>query len=206
MKPSTLWSQYSVLRSTLDIKKGIDMSKYSKLRAFLKRQSGGYLPKKSRVFTKEQVDNFLNNALDYSYLMQKVVLVLGVAGAMRCDEIVKLRIDNVEDVKSALIIKIPDTKTKRSRSFTVLGENYLCVYRKYIALRPPSLVERRLFLRYVNGMCLEMVVGIHKISAAAQEVATFLKLDNWKEYTGHALRRTSATLLVKGGGDFTCLK
>ncbi|KAK9730340.1 hypothetical protein QE152_g15247 [Popillia japonica] len=77
MKPSTLWSQYSMLRSTLDIKKGIDMSKYSKLRdsklrAFLKRQSEGYLPKKSRVFTKEQVDNFLNNALDYSCLMQKV--------------------------------------------------------------------------------------------------------------------------------------
>lgn len=72
MKPSTLWSQYSMLRSTLDIKKGIDMSKYSKLRAFLKRQNEGYLPKKSRVFTKEQVDNFLNNAPDNLYLMQKV--------------------------------------------------------------------------------------------------------------------------------------
>ncbi|KAK9694502.1 hypothetical protein QE152_g33510 [Popillia japonica] len=46
-----------------------------------------------------------------------------------------------------------------------------------------------------------MVVGIHKISAVAQEVAKFLKLHNWKEYTGHALRRTSATLLVDGGGD-----
>ncbi|KAK9730345.1 hypothetical protein QE152_g15244 [Popillia japonica] len=46
----------------------------------------------------------------------------------------------------------------------------------------------------------------YKISAVAQELANFLKLDNWKEYTGHALRRMSVTLLVDGGGDFTCLK
>lgn len=72
MKPSTLWSQYSMLRSTLDIKNGVDMSKYSKLRAFLKRQNEGYLPKKSRVFTKEQVDLFLHTAPDTLYLMTKV--------------------------------------------------------------------------------------------------------------------------------------
>lgn len=72
MKPSTLWSQYSMLRSTLDIKNGIDISKYSKLRAFLKRQNEGYLPKKSRVFTKEEVDRFLNSAPDNLYLMMKV--------------------------------------------------------------------------------------------------------------------------------------
>lgn len=135
-----------------------------------------------------------------------MILILGVAGACRSDELVNLTIDNVEDVNSALIIKIPNTKTKRPRSFTVLGDNYLNLYRKYVALRPHGLVERRLFLRYVSGKCHRMVVGIHTISAVSQEIAKFLKLDNWKEYTGHALRRTSATLLVDGGGDLSCLK
>lgn len=131
---------------------------------------------------------------------------MGIAGACRCDELVNLTVDNVEDVKSALIITIPNTKTKRPRSFTVLGDNYLGLYRKYVALRPPGLAERRLFLRYVSGKCHRMVVGIHKISAVSQEAAKFLKLENWREYTGHTLRRTSATLLVDGGGDLTCLK
>lgn len=131
---------------------------------------------------------------------------MGVAGACRSDELVNLTIDNVEDVKTALIIKIPITKTKKSRSFTVLGDNYLSFYRKYVALRPTGLKERRLFLRYLNGKCHRMVVGIHTISSVPQKIAQFLKLDNWKEYTGHTLRRTSATLLVDGGGDLTCLK
>ncbi|KAK4873827.1 hypothetical protein RN001_013187 [Aquatica leii] len=161
IKPSTLWSQYSMLRSTLNIKNDIDISKYSKLLAFVKRQNEGYLPKKSRVFTKEQV-----------------VLILGIAGACRSDELVNLTIDKVEGAKSVLIIKILSTKTKRPRSFTVVGDIYLSLYQKYVALRPPELVERRLFLRYVNRKCHQMVVGIYKISA----------------------------LLVDGGGDLTCLK
>lgn len=206
VKPSTLWSQYSMLRSTLDIKNGVDISKYSKLRALLKRQSDGYIPKKSRVFTKEEVDRFLDMAPDNVYLMMKVVLVLGIGGAMRCDELVHLKIDDIEDMDSVLVVKILQTKNKKSRSFTIIGDNYLCLFRKYVALRPSNIQERRLFLKYVNGKCQRMVVGIHKISAVPQEIAKFLKLENWKEYTGHSLRRTSATLLIDGGGDLTCLK
>jgi hypothetical protein len=41
-----------------------------KLRAFLKRQNDGYTPKKSRVLTKKQVDQFLNLAPANKYLMK----------------------------------------------------------------------------------------------------------------------------------------
>ncbi|KAJ8912828.1 hypothetical protein NQ315_014411 [Exocentrus adspersus] len=57
-----------------------------------------------------------------------------------------------------------------------------------------------------DGKCHRQVVGIHKLSSTAQEVATFLKLPNLKLYTGHCLRRTSATLLVNAGADITGLK
>lgn len=134
------------------------------------------------------------------------MLILGIAGACRSDELVNLKMDDIKDVKSALIISIPKTKTKKPRSFTVLGEDYLSLFRKYVGLRPVGWEERRLFVRYVNGKCHKMVVGIHTISAVPQEIAKFLKIDNWKEYTGHTLRRTSATLLVDAGADLTCLK
>ena len=32
------------------------------------------------------------------------------------------------------------------------------------------------------------------------------KLENWKGYTGHLLRRTSSILFIDCGGDLTCLK
>lgn len=70
-KPSTLWASYSMLKSTLNIKHKVDISKFAKLIAYLKRKNVGYVPKKSRVFTKENIDVFLKNAAN-DFLAQKV--------------------------------------------------------------------------------------------------------------------------------------
>lgn len=72
MKSSTMWSQYSMIKSLLNIKHGLDISKYMKLRAYLKKQNEGYTPKKSKVFTKDQFEDFLNNAPNEQYLGIKV--------------------------------------------------------------------------------------------------------------------------------------
>lgn len=72
MKPSTLWSTYSMLKATLNIKNNIDLAKYLKLRAFLKRQSDGFHARKSRVFQREEIEKFLSEAPDELYLSTKV--------------------------------------------------------------------------------------------------------------------------------------
>ena len=59
-KSSTLWSIFSMLRSTLNIHQSIDINSYTKLLAFLKRQSDGYCAKKSKVFTTENVKKFIS--------------------------------------------------------------------------------------------------------------------------------------------------
>lgn len=74
LKASTLWSNYSMLRATLSTKEDIDISKYSKLRAFLKRQGDNYKPKKSKVLSYEQIETFITQAPDHIYLMNKVRL------------------------------------------------------------------------------------------------------------------------------------
>lgn len=206
MKSSTMWSQYSMVRSILNLRHGIDISKYLKLRAYLKKQNEGYVPKKARVLTREEFDSFITEAPDEVYLGIKIVLVIGISGACRCEELVKMTVDNIRDLGSAIHIIIPDNKTKKPRSFTIVGEEYLSTYRKYVFLRPKDLEERRFFLKYDKGRCCRMVMGIHKISSVPKQVATFLKLPFASEYTGHCLRRTSATLLVDTGADITCLK
>jgi hypothetical protein len=72
VKPSTLWSVYSMLRTMISIDKNVDLSKYTNLIAFLKRQSEGYRAKKSKSFSKENIEKFLTTANDEDYLMQKV--------------------------------------------------------------------------------------------------------------------------------------
>jgi len=72
VKPSTLWSQYSMLRGTLNIKHNVNLSEFHKLRALLKRKSEKYTPKKSKTLTSENIHQFLLNAPDEKYLLIKV--------------------------------------------------------------------------------------------------------------------------------------
>jgi tRNA 2-selenouridine synthase SelU len=71
-KASTLWSHYSMIKSSFEIKVNVDISKYSKLVAFLKRQNVGYQAKKSKTLTKEQIERFLTEGPDEMYLMANV--------------------------------------------------------------------------------------------------------------------------------------
>lgn len=74
IKPSTLWTTYSMLKTMINIKNNIDISTYPKLRNFLKLQSNGYKSKKSKILTPEQIKKFLLEAPDVEYLFTKVSL------------------------------------------------------------------------------------------------------------------------------------
>lgn len=69
---SSLWCVYSMLKTVISTKDNIDISKYEKLKDFLKRKNIGYRPRKSRLFTREDIDKFLIDAPDEIYLMIKV--------------------------------------------------------------------------------------------------------------------------------------
>jgi hypothetical protein len=92
-----------MLKATLKLKRDINISKYNKVNSFMKRTSTGYKPKKSRVFTKEDVSRFLTEAPDENFLLmkvritsvffrnyslycQKLVLIMRIAGACRREE------------------------------------------------------------------------------------------------------------------------
>jgi hypothetical protein len=121
-----------------------------------------------------------------------------------------MSIDDIEDKGSYLLVSVPDTKTNKPRKFTIIKEgssvDALELYRKYISLRPAKVQHRRLFINYKNQKCGVQPVGINTLSKIPFKVATFLNLSKPELYTGHSLRRSSATLLVNGGGDITALK
>lgn len=111
----------------------------------------------------------------------------------------------MEDLNSAMLIKLTNTKNKIPRSFTLTG-NFYNIYKKYANLRPSNISENRFFLNYQNGKCTRQAVGINKFGRMATEIASFLKLPNPSEYTGHCFRRSSATILVNAGEDLLSLK
>lgn len=209
---ASLWSTYSMLKSTLLLKENVDIKQYNLVISFLKRKFEGHRPKKSNVFAKKDIERFLLEAEDINYLFIKVALILGVSGACRCDELVHLLMEHVVINQDVIIIRLPETKTKRPRSFTIVNPpnaqiDYLSLIRKYIQLRPKDLLTNgRFFLMYRNGKCTRQPVGVHKLATVSKTVATFLNLPEPERFTGHCLRRTSATILADSGADMTVLK
>lgn len=70
-KSSTLWSKYSMLRSTINIKEGVDISKFPSVILYLKRKAEGHRPKKSNTLSKENVEQFLTAADEKEHLLNK---------------------------------------------------------------------------------------------------------------------------------------
>ncbi|CAH0552504.1 unnamed protein product [Brassicogethes aeneus] len=207
MKPSTLWATYSMLKSTISINHDINIASYSKLQALLKRKSDGFKSKKSKVLNSQQINTFLKNAPDRKYLLMKVILIFGICGACRRQEIRNIKTEDVENTGKSFIVKIVESKTKTSRSF-VISDEFYPICKKYLSLRPSGGDTNKLpfFLNYINEKCTKQPVGINKIGSVPKNIAEFLGLPNKELYTGHCLRRSSATILVDAGGDLLALK
>lgn len=210
MKASTLWSRFSMLKSCLAVKENVNVSNLPKSIAFLKRQSVGYTPKKSKVLTADQVAKFILEAPDEKWLLTKIILIFGIFGACRRDDLIRLTLEDVEDNGRFLVVFLRDGKTHKSRSFTITKEGCpfdpCSFYRKYINLRPTNMKTTRLLIAYRNGRCYAQHVGCHTISGTTKQIAEYLNLKNPEEYTGHGLRRSSASMLVEGGANLLTLK
>ncbi|KAJ8983602.1 hypothetical protein NQ317_004239 [Molorchus minor] len=82
-----------MIKAMLNVDNNQDISKFYKIIEFLKHKGEGYRPKKSKIFTRQNIGN-------------------------------------------TLVGNIPDSKTRVSRTFTVITETYIDLYRKYLRLRP----------------------------------------------------------------------
>ncbi|KAJ8913974.1 hypothetical protein NQ315_008966 [Exocentrus adspersus] len=194
-------AKYSMVKSMLMVNENIDMSKFSKAIAFLKKESVSHQSKQSKVLTREEVDRFMKEAPIETFLLIKVVVLLGISGGCRREELYNLNDADIQDTGSQLIVSINQTKTYVKRVFTVTEENFLLTFRQYRRLRPKDISGNEFFIGYRKAN-----VSIHSIGGAPRKIAEFLKLDHSERYTGHCFRRTSSTLLANAGADVTILK
>lgn len=74
-KPSTNWSHFSMLKATINMNLGINISGFTNLVSYLKQNCDGYSPKKSKILTKGEIFRFLKEADDEKYLALKVFLM-----------------------------------------------------------------------------------------------------------------------------------
>lgn len=135
---------------------------------------------------------------------------MGFAGALRCQELLQLSLDDIEDRGTSLLVTIKDSKTKTNRAFFIFDDkdtslNFMELYRKYASLRPVHTPHRRFFIYYKNGKCSTQVMGKNTLGKISTTVAKYLNLSNPELYTGHGLRRSSA-ILAESGAEITTVK
>lgn len=66
--------------------------------------------------------------------------------------------------------------------------------------------SKKFFATFRQGKCVNLNVGENYIAVIPKKVASYLGLENSESYTWHLFRRSSASMLVEGGGDFLTLK
>lgn len=71
-KPSSLWSIFSMLKNTLISNHGVNIGEYTGITSFLKEKNVGFHSQKAKIFTAEEVNQFLVEAPNYTYLAMKV--------------------------------------------------------------------------------------------------------------------------------------
>lgn len=126
-----------MIKNTLLVHVNVNIQDYKKLTCYLRRQNDTYSAKKSKVFTMEQVKQFVRDASDNEYLLIKVALLFGLHGACRVGELRNIMVEHISDAGNIAVITLHDTKTKKYRTFTITGDcNSYQLYKKYFDLRP----------------------------------------------------------------------
>lgn len=194
-KPLSLWTLYSMLRSTLNMYQNVSLKNYSKLREFLKSYSADNPSKHpSKTFTAEQINRFLTEAPDEKYLVAKVILIIGVTGALDRRELHSLNIDDIQDFGSAMLVTLRKNKAnKLSKTFTI-ADDYYRICKKYLNLRPSNVKRSSFFLAYHGGKCTSQNIGINTFGAIVRHIAEYLKLPDPEAYTGRVFRKSSVKL------------
>jgi integrase len=200
---SSLYSLLAKLKSTIAAHDSIEI-KVPKCELFLKKMSKNHTPKKSHVFEQSELEQFLANAPE-DMLVAKVVATLSVFGALRKSELHSIHIGDITiKEKEGYSILVKSAKTNPERSFWMPWKDGKFL-RKYLKLRPAD-CPSNLLLAVRGGKVVRQCIGIHSIAAIPSKVAEYLKLPEPEKYTGHAWRRTAATVAVDAGCDFLNLK
>lgn len=120
-----------------------------------------------------------------------------------------LRLTDIKKEGAVFLINVRPSKTEKGRKFAVVDcpeIPYAKIFNKYLSLRPENVATDRVFLKYADGKCFRQVVGINTFGACPSRIARYLNLSEPEKYTGHAFRRTSATIMANSGMSLDELK
>ena len=171
---------------------------------YLKNNAKGYKTKQAVVFSRNEIERFLQ-INDPKLEQMKLIFLIGIFGACRATELTNLTVHDVQ-VDQACTININIRDSKNGPRWFVLPRSdtpwdIYPVYNRLIQMRT-NVTSDRLFMKInENGLMVNNPIGINTILKIPEKIATILGLSEPEKYTSHAIRRTGATILSNTGVD-----
>jgi integrase len=147
------------------------------------------------------------------HLKHACAMVLGVYGALRCDEIAHLEFKHftIPDEGAITCNLHFDTKSGKAEKSEKGGNTFFIpdddvggaasIRRLIGQLNHDGITDGRIFRDYNTKKCMfqKPIVGKNPIADYPHRIAKELGLPHAKGFTGHAFRRTGATILADAG-------
>ena len=219
---STIWKIYSMLSYMHQQNYNTKLQNLTpKLTQLCKSYNAGYERKCASLFTKEELQKFLENeALDEDpfWVIRKAIASVYFSGGLRSAGVVELEFSNMVDRGDTYVFKLKRKKQTGGpeESMFVVPTSLYRYLNNYInglriAIDEVGLKGRLFkgtpkFNHTTKAKYVNQNMGKVKIANVGVDVATLLKLDNPKRYTGHCFRRSAATFAADGGATTTEMK
>jgi integrase len=197
----------------------LDLNSIKQLQVFLKNKKS--ISKTSATFSKEDVELFLqlSSASDLSLLQIQTILIIALHGFLRCAEIHSIMCKNVTEIveqngnlntTKGFSIRIESSKTDKlseGRSFFIPPD-----YCKTISIYIQKLKDAKMYVEngsffksIVNGKFTKNNIGINSFYKMPSKIALKINKDP-SGFTGHAFRRSAATIFSDNGANLSDLK
>ena len=215
---TTITTAASCVSSRLKLKSHKNLMSHVLVKELIKKINKEHVPKQAPVFTREQIDQFLLRSPETQENQTiKLAAIIGINCGLRISELACLEEEDItilpNGTASVLLKKSKTDPAGKGHTFIITSNPNpkLCgVTRLQNNLNMEKTsggISSRLF-RKISPMGKKTVIpiGINKMGAMPKTIATFLKLPNSSDFSGHSFRRTSATLLGEKGMGLMELK
>ena len=210
---SSLWSASSALKSYLLIKHSFKMDDQTPLlKRLFKNWETEDVGQQSAVFTPEEIEAYLQNAAnDPTNLPIKVATIVGIFGSLRIQEITDFTFQQLNKQGQVYIGEVLRGKGRgpqKLSKFVIdshldILEEYLNRFSQNCRIQCKGRLIRKLTSKVQESV---QVMGKHTIGEFPRKMAEFLKLPNANDFTGHAFRRSAATILANQGAGLVLIK
>lgn len=221
LESSTIWVVYSHINFAWQMNYGAKLQDFPRVTALCKSYNAGYRRKVSKTMTIMDVCCFLRKPLETSFwIVRKAMVSLAWCGGLRCDEIWRMKLKNLERKNNGYLVTLERSKQTGEVSTSIfmvpsqlndLGiqfssyiDHYLDVVQKKIGILGK---EDSLFVGTHGGRgFVRQPMGIGMIRELGKVVANEISLEEPQLYTGHCWRRSSATQAAGQGATSSDLK